>query len=81
MPEPGLARSPAVELVMMMEPLIPPARRAGSATEIVFQVPVRFVSMMSPHTAAGSPPSCMFRLSTDGPSVRCRTPMWCGVPM
>ncbi len=57
MPDPGLARNPAVELVMTMQPPAPPARRAESAIEIVFQVPVKLVPMMSPQTAAGSPPS------------------------
>ena len=55
--EAGAGRSPAVELVMTMEPPGPPARSVGSATETVFHAPVRLVSMMSRHTASGSPPS------------------------
>jgi hypothetical protein len=40
---------PAVELVAMIDPP-PAAMRWGTATTMVFQTPVRFVSMVSCHT-------------------------------
>jgi hypothetical protein len=45
----GMPLRPAVELVAMIDPP-PAAMRWGTATTMVFQTPVRFVSMVSCHT-------------------------------